>query len=124
MEACPQESTKRSRSGQSGRCGWCRRNRVHRTYAAGASAIGVPGWPDWACSTASIDRARMALMLRQASSSDGGAEGRECSLPSTDLPSSAEPESRETSGGGGEGKIIVQGSDGRSLYLGRLGPYL
>ena len=34
----------------------------------GASAIGVPGWPDCASSTASMESARIALMLRQARS--------------------------------------------------------
>jgi hypothetical protein len=96
----------------------------------------VPGWPDWACSTASIDRARIALMLRQASSSDGGAEACEWMGPSGRVTRArvlsavnrspfergtrvARNEQRR-----GEGKIIVQGTEARSLYLDPVGPYL
>src|SRR5258708_22998233 len=63
MEACPLESTKRSRLGQMGSSGSNRSRRCHRQYATGASAIGVPGWPELACCTASMDNVRMVLML-------------------------------------------------------------
>src|SRR5262249_30029339 len=62
MEACPFDSTKRSRFGQIGSTGSKRMTRFHSVYTSGASAIGVPGCPDFACWTASIDNVRMQLI--------------------------------------------------------------
>src|ERR687894_3149830 len=59
IEAWPDESMKRSWSGQRGFSGFWRRNLVKLVYATGASAIGVPGWPEFAFCTASIARARI-----------------------------------------------------------------
>ena len=61
IEAWPADSTKRSRSGHAGSAGLWRRWRVKSTYARGASPIGAPGCPELACSTASIDSARMVV---------------------------------------------------------------
>src|SRR5580704_1451469 len=66
IDACPFESTKRSRLGQMGSCGSKRITRFHRVYTRGASAIGVPGCPDLACWTASIERVRIVLMANWA----------------------------------------------------------
>src|SRR5437763_9583299 len=62
MEACPFDSTKRSRFGQIGSTGSKRRTRFQSVYTSGASAIGVPGCPDFACCTASIERVRIVLI--------------------------------------------------------------
>src|SRR5262249_17794845 len=62
MEACPFDSTKRSRFGQIGSTGSKRMTRFQSVYTSGASAIGVPGCPEFACCTASIDRVRMVLI--------------------------------------------------------------
>ncbi len=59
IDACPFDSTKRSRLNHSGFPGLYRRNRVHSTYASGASAIGVPGCPEFAFCTASIASVRI-----------------------------------------------------------------
>src|SRR5690348_15117662 len=48
VEACPADSTNRSRLDQIGLVGSKRRCRLHRVYATGAIAIGVPGWPELA----------------------------------------------------------------------------
>ena len=61
MEACPLESTKRSRSTHSGCAGLYLRKSPHRTWAMSAIPIGAPGCPDLARSTASIESARMQL---------------------------------------------------------------
>ncbi len=61
MEPWPADRTNRSRSGQSGSAGSNFICRVHSTVAASAIPMGMPGWPDLAASTASMDRARMAL---------------------------------------------------------------
>src|SRR5580698_350798 len=66
IDACPFESTKRSRLGQMGSCGSKRITRFHKVYTRGASAIGVPGCPDLACWTASIERVRIVLMANWA----------------------------------------------------------
>src|SRR5215467_7823300 len=63
MDACPIESTKRSRFGQTGSAGSKRRNRCQRQYATGAKAMGVPGCPELAACTPSIESVRMVLML-------------------------------------------------------------
>src|SRR5271170_4763409 len=63
MEACPAESTKRSRLCQTGSCGSKRRNCCHSVYATGAIAMGVPGCPEFAACTPSMDKVRMVLML-------------------------------------------------------------
>src|SRR5215467_2975636 len=62
MEACPFDSTKRSRFGQIGSTGSKRMTRFHSVYTSGASAMGVPGCPDFACCTASIESVRMVLI--------------------------------------------------------------
>src|SRR5437773_12287757 len=62
MEACPFDSTKRSRFGQIGSTGSKRMTRFQSVYTSGASAIGVPGCPDFACCTSSIDRVRIVLI--------------------------------------------------------------
>src|SRR5262244_807362 len=62
MEACPLESTKRSRLGQIGSCGSKCITRFQSVYTSGASAMGVPGCPDLACCTASIESVRMVLI--------------------------------------------------------------
>src|SRR5208283_60339 len=62
MEACPLESTNRSRFSHLGSSGSYRRNSCHRQYVTGARPIGAPGWPLLACCTASIARVRMVLM--------------------------------------------------------------
>ena len=58
-DACPTDSTNRSRLLQIGAAGSNRRNCCHTVYATGASAIGVPGCPELAACTASIDSVRM-----------------------------------------------------------------
>jgi hypothetical protein len=68
IEACPIESTKRSRSGQIGCSGSNRRWRCQSAYATGAMAMGVPGCPELACWMASIASVRMVLMLRVSTS--------------------------------------------------------
>src|SRR6476620_11694541 len=65
MEPWPDESTKRSRSGQRGSAASNFRNLVNSTVATSAMPIGMPGWPDLACSTASIDSARKAFAMRR-----------------------------------------------------------
>src|ERR1700758_3409310 len=62
MDACPIDSTNRSRLGHTGSPGSNRRNCCHKQYATGAIAIGVPGWPELAACTASIERVRIVLM--------------------------------------------------------------
>src|SRR6516164_10419068 len=62
IDACPFESTKRSRFGQIGSFGSKYMVRFHRVYTRGASAIGVPGCPEFACCTASMERVRMVLI--------------------------------------------------------------
>src|SRR5271166_3728920 len=62
IEACPLESTKRSRLGQIGSCGSKRMARFQIVYTSGASAMGVPGCPELAACTASIESVRMVLM--------------------------------------------------------------
>src|SRR5262249_14897011 len=62
MEACPFDSTKRSRFGQIGSTGSKRMTRFQSVYTSGASAIGVPGGPGFACCTASIGRVPMVLI--------------------------------------------------------------
>jgi hypothetical protein len=59
VEACPAESTKRSRLAHTGRSGSKRRWFCHSAYVTGASAIGVPGWPEFAACTASLHRVRI-----------------------------------------------------------------
>src|SRR5271165_1141935 len=71
MDACPIDSTKRSRFGHTGSCGSKRRNCCQRVYATGASAMGVPGCPEFAACTPSMESVRMVLIL--VSSMDGGA---------------------------------------------------
>ena len=61
IDACPFESTKRSRSGQIGSAGSKRSTRFQSVYTSGASAIGVPGCPDFACCTASMESVRMVF---------------------------------------------------------------
>src|SRR5208282_762445 len=63
MDACPAESTKRSRLGQTGSCGSKRRNSCHSVYATGAMPMGVPGCPESAAWIASMAKVRMVLML-------------------------------------------------------------
>ena len=48
--------------------GACFSTCCHRAYAVGAKPIGAPGWPLLARSTASMERKRMALMDRHATS--------------------------------------------------------
>src|SRR6266545_2002691 len=67
-EACPQESTKRSRSNQPGSSGSKVRKRDHSTYAAGASAIAVPGCPSPAFWIASMARVRTVSMASRSCS--------------------------------------------------------
>ncbi len=59
MQACPAESTKRSRSGHAGSAGLVRSRRVKSVCPSGASAIAVPGCPALAFCTASIASPRM-----------------------------------------------------------------
>src|SRR5262245_4717804 len=61
---------KRSRSGQCGCLGSNLRNCVKRTVATSAMPIGMPGWPELAFSTASMDRARMALAISRSDTSE------------------------------------------------------
>ena len=75
MHAWPQDSTKRSRSGQCGSPGSCLIS-CHRTYATGARAIGVPGWPEFAFWTASMASVRMVVIDRSST------EGMKWGLPS------------------------------------------
>ena len=62
MEACPQDSTNRSRSGHFGSSGSWFMIRVHSTWASGARAIAVPLWPELAFSGASMARPRITLI--------------------------------------------------------------
>src|ERR1700675_2712273 len=61
MEACPFESTNRSRSSHVGLPGLNLSTSRHRTSAMSAMPMGAPGCPELAFWTASMDRARMAL---------------------------------------------------------------
>src|SRR6516165_1855794 len=61
IEACPFDSTKRSRFGHMGSDGSKFMTRFQMVYTSGARAIGVPGWPDLAAWTASMDNVRMVL---------------------------------------------------------------
>src|SRR5205823_1958724 len=63
MDACPMESTKRSRFCQIGSSGSKFRKFCHTAYTTGANAIAVPGWPELACCTASMLKVRIVLML-------------------------------------------------------------
>src|SRR5581483_819148 len=54
---------KRSRSNHLGFAGLCFRKRVHNTYAIGAASSGSPGCPLFAFCTASIESARIVLIL-------------------------------------------------------------
>src|SRR5690349_20326679 len=69
MQACPELSTKRSRSGHSVSAGLVRRNRVKIVYPSGASAIAVPGCPALAFCTEYIARPRMVSIARRLISS-------------------------------------------------------
>ena len=62
MDACPAESTKRSRLGHETLSGLNLSTRCHSVYATGANAMGVPGWPELAAWTASIDSVRIVFM--------------------------------------------------------------
>ena len=61
IEACPFDSTNRSRSHQPGFPGLNLSTSRQSTSATSASPMGAPGWPELAFWTASIERARMAL---------------------------------------------------------------
>jgi hypothetical protein len=63
MEPWPADSTKRSRSGQSGRAASKRRKRENSTVATSAMPMGMPGCPDLAFCTASMAKARIALVM-------------------------------------------------------------
>jgi hypothetical protein len=60
-EPWPFDMTKRSRSGHRGFAGLWRRESFQRTSAISAMPMGAPGCPDLACSTASMERTRMAF---------------------------------------------------------------
>src|SRR5215469_9413460 len=68
MDACPFESTNRSRLGHRGSDGSKYITRFQMVYTRGARAMGVPGWPDFAAWTASMDKVRMVLMHNSSSS--------------------------------------------------------
>ena len=61
MEACPLDSTKRSRSTHPGSAGLCFRKPRHKDSAILAMPRGAPGWPDPDFSMASMASARRAL---------------------------------------------------------------
>jgi hypothetical protein len=63
LGTCPIDNTNRSWLGHTGSPGSKRRNCCHKQYATGAIAMGVPGCPELAACTASIDSARMVLIL-------------------------------------------------------------
>ena len=71
MEACPAESTKRSRLLHSGFAGLWRRCRVQSRYPTGASPMGAPGCPELAFCTASIESTRTASTARRESAGSG-----------------------------------------------------
>ena len=60
-EACPADSTKRSRFGQIGSAGSKRRKRCQSVYVTGAMPIGVPGCPEFAASIASMQSVRIVV---------------------------------------------------------------
>src|SRR5262252_1851789 len=69
VDACPAESTKRSRFIQIGSSGSNRRSLCHRQYTVGDMPMGVPGWPEFACWMASIASVRIVLMQSSSVSS-------------------------------------------------------
>ena len=62
IEACPAESTKRSRLGQSVLQGEWRINLSQSVNATGARPMGAPGCPELAFWTASMDNVRKVSM--------------------------------------------------------------
>src|SRR5499425_155030 len=69
VEACPAESTKRSRFIQIGSSGSNRRSLCHKQYTVGDIPMGVPGCPEFACWIASMASVRMVLMQSSSVSS-------------------------------------------------------
>ena len=61
MDACPAESTNRSRFGHRGSRGSNLMYFAQSTYAISAAPIGAPGCPDFAFSTASADKNLIVL---------------------------------------------------------------
>ncbi len=70
MEACPAESTNRSRFGHFGSRESKWRYLDQRTYAMSAAPMGAPGCPDFAFSTASADRNLIVFTESWARSTD------------------------------------------------------
>src|SRR5580692_3354248 len=62
IEACPAESTKRSRFSHFGSAGSYFRKYCHSENITGARPMGAPGCPEFAFCTASIARVRIVLM--------------------------------------------------------------